>query len=240
MSLLLASWQRTLRRGPNAPALIDAATGRIWTRRELDESAGAWAGAHGGFLADRLVLFSEPNGFEWLRVLLGLVMSCAIADSMEAGEQVVALRSRAEAIGSSFRWAGGGLEPTGLTRIFPRDGRRYVKLTSGSTGAPRPLVFTDAELIADGRQVCAAMGIRGRDLNFGLIPFGHSYGLGNLILPLLVRGTAVVCGTSALPQALAAEIERWEPTVFPVGAGGAARAGRGPTSPPTACAACAP
>jgi long-chain acyl-CoA synthetase len=220
MSLLLAAWQRTVRQNRNAPALIDAATGRIWTRRELDESSGAWAGAHGAFLADRLVLFSEPNGLEWLRVFLGLLKAGAVAAALEAGEPEAALQSRARAIGAAFRWTGGGLEPTGLARIFPRDGRRYVKLTSGSTGAPRPVVFTDAELIADGRQVCATMGIRASDLNFGLIPFGHSYGLGNLVLPLLLRGTAVRPCSRRCRRCCA----RWP----------------APTSPPTGCAACAP
>jgi len=215
MNLLLAAWERTLRRGRHAPVLIDAATGRIWTRRELDEQASAWAAEHGGFLARRLVLFAEPNGMGWLRVFLGLLKADAIATAVEMGEPAEALRSRVAAIGAAFQWTGGRLEATGLARIFPRDGRRYVKLTSGSTGAPRPLAFTDAQLLADEEQVCATMGIRGTDLNFGLIPFGHSYGLGNIILPLLVRGTAVVCGSAALPQAAAAEIEKWQPTVLP-------------------------
>jgi long-chain acyl-CoA synthetase len=215
MSLLLEAWQRTLRRGRNAPALIDAADGRIWTRRELDELASAWAAEHGAFLAHRLVLFAEPNGLGWLRVFLGLLKAGAVAAALEAGEPPEAQRARAEAVGAAFRWSGAGLEPTGSTRVFPRDGRCYVKLTSGSTGAPRPLVFTDAQLLADGRQVCTTMGIRGTDLNLALIPFGHSYGLGNLVLPLLARGTALVCGTTALPQAVAAEVEKWQPTVLP-------------------------
>jgi acyl-coenzyme A synthetase/AMP-(fatty) acid ligase len=52
-------------------------------------------------------------------------------------------------------------------------------------------------------------------VNLGLIPFGHSYGLGNLVLPLLDQGTAVVCGVPPLPHAIAAAAERWRPTVFP-------------------------
>jgi long-chain acyl-CoA synthetase len=215
MRLLLEAWKRTLRASRNAPALIDAGTGRIWTRRNLDESAAAWTAEHGAFLAHRLVLFAEPSGLEWMRIFLGLLKADAVAATMEAGEPAESQLAQAQAIGAAFRWTAGGLKPTGLARLQPRDGRRYLKLTSGSTGAPRPLAFTDAQLLADGRQVCATMGIRGDDLNYGLVPFGHSYGLGNLVLPLLARGTAIVCGTTALPQAMAAEIERWAPTVFP-------------------------
>ena len=49
--------------------------------------------------------------------------------------------------------------------------------------------ITDAQMLADGRQICATMGIRPGDLNLGLIPFGHSYGLGNLVVPLLTQSS---------------------------------------------------
>ena len=62
-----------------------------------------------------------------------------------------------------------------------------VKLTSGSTGQPRALPFIDAHMLADGSQICAGMDIRATDLNLAIIPFGHSYGLGTLVLPLLLR-----------------------------------------------------
>jgi len=90
-----------------------------------------------------------------------------------------------------------------------------VKLTSGSTGAPRALDFTHAQMLADGRQICAAMGIGAGDLNLGVIPLGHSYGLGNLVVPLLEQGTAVLCAASPFPQAIAEDCARWRPTVFP-------------------------
>jgi acyl-coenzyme A synthetase/AMP-(fatty) acid ligase len=90
-----------------------------------------------------------------------------------------------------------------------------IKLTSGTTGQPRPLVFTAEQLLADARQVTTTMGIGPRDLNYALIPFGHSYGLGNLTVPLLAHGVPLVCGTSPLPHAIAADFARWHPTVFP-------------------------
>jgi long-chain acyl-CoA synthetase len=59
------------------------------------------------------------------------------------------------------------------------------------------------------------MGIGSGDVNYALIPFGHSYGLGNLTLPLLAHGVPVVCGSSPLPHAIAADFARHRPTVFP-------------------------
>jgi acyl-coenzyme A synthetase/AMP-(fatty) acid ligase len=70
-------------------------------------------------------------------------------------------------------------------------------------------------MLADGHQICAGMRITPDDLNFAVIPLGHSYGLGNLVLPLLAQGTPIVCAGAPLPHALAADLARWKPTVFP-------------------------
>jgi acyl-coenzyme A synthetase/AMP-(fatty) acid ligase len=90
-----------------------------------------------------------------------------------------------------------------------------IKLTSGSTGQPRALVFTARQLLADARQVTSTMGIGRHDLNYALIPLGHSCGLGNLTVPLLAQGVSLVCGSAPLPHAIAADFARWKPTVFP-------------------------
>jgi acyl-coenzyme A synthetase/AMP-(fatty) acid ligase len=69
--------------------------------------------------------------------------------------------------------------------------------------------------MADARQVMATMGIGPRDLNYALIPLGHSYGLGSLTIPLIARGVPLVCGDAPLPHAVAEDFLRWHPTVFP-------------------------
>src|SRR5690606_15666449 len=112
-------------------------------------------------------------------------------------------------------WSSGSLHVLEKGRSPAREGRRLLKLTSGSTGSPRAIPFTDAEMLADGRQICAGVEIGPDDVNFGLIPFGHSYGLGNLVLPLLSQGTAIVSGAAAFPHAMAAAIADWRATVFP-------------------------
>lgn len=212
---LLHAWNRTARSAPDAPALTDAHSSRVWSRGELDALADAWLAAHGAAAAGQTVAFAEPNGVEWLRVFLGLLKSGGVAVPLDSGEPPLARRTVAEAAGATSLWAAGGLDTLGPRRPCPRDGRRLVKLTSGSTGTPRAIVFTDAQMLADGRQTCASMGISRADVNFALVPFGHSYGLGNLVIPLLARGTAIVAGAAALPHAIAADVARWRPTVFP-------------------------
>lgn len=212
---LFAAWRATLAASPAAPALFDAATGRTWSRRDLDAAARAWHDAHGADAAGQAVVFALPNGPDWLAVFLGVLAAGGVAVSLDPGEPVASQRQLAAGIGATRWWHEGQLVSLAPRARAPRDGRRLIKLTSGSTGAPKALPFTDAQMLADGRQICASMDIRPADVNLGCIPFGHSYGLGNLIIPLLAQGTAIVSGAPPLPHALAETIARWQPTVFP-------------------------
>lgn len=212
---LLSAWEATVRRAPDAVALVDAATGTTWTRRALDEAATAWHAQHGGDLRGMIVVLAEANGAGWLTVFLGLLRAGAVIAALDPGEPATAQQATARAIGAGWRWAGSALERTNEKPRRARDARRLLKLTSGSTGTPKALAFTDAQMLADGRQVCASMGIGPGDVNLGMIPFGHSYGLGNLVLPLLDWGTTIVANVAPLPQAIADAVQRWRPTVFP-------------------------
>ena len=214
-SSLLEAWTRAVQAAPSVRALIDAASEREWTRAKLDAEAETWFRQYGGTAAGQIVALTEPNGAGWLRVFVGLLKSNAVIAPLEPGEPIEAQRATAALIGATLLWRDGQLDRLTAPRRARRDGARVIKLTSGSTGAPRPLLFTDAEMMADGRQLCAAMRIQASDLNLGLIPWGHSYGLGNLIMPLLLQGTAIVFGTAPLPHAIATTIQRWKPTVFP-------------------------
>ena len=214
-STLISAWEKTVAVAPNAIAITDAATGLQLTRTELDERAAAWRESHGASLAALPVVLSEPNGAAWFTVFLGLLKSNAIIVPLDPGEPLAAQLGTATSIRAAWLWSGGELRAVTPTRPRVRDARRLVKLTSGSTGMPRALAFTDEQMLADGRQICEGMDIRPDDINFGLIPFGHSYGLGNLVMPLLAQGTAIVCGAAAFPNAIAETVARWQPTIFP-------------------------
>lgn len=213
---LLSRWQATVRRAPNALAVIDGATGRRWSRAELTAVAENWSrnGADHN-LAGRRVLLAEPNGAAWFHVFLGLLHCGAIPIPADSTEPVAALVAQARALRAAALWHKGVLHPIPGSTRHRRGDLGLFKLTSGSTGAPKALPFTHAQMLADGRQVCASMGIGPADLNLAVIPLGHSYGLGNLVVPLLEQGTPLVCAASPLPQALASDIAHWQPTVFP-------------------------
>ena len=77
-----------------------------------------------------------------------------------------------------------------------------LKITSGTTGLPRAIRFRESHLFSDCRNICSSMGLAPKDVNFGAIPFAHSYGFSNLVTPLLYQGTRFVCSRYRLPRAI--------------------------------------
>jgi acyl-CoA synthetase (AMP-forming)/AMP-acid ligase II len=215
---LLDAWQRTLRRDGPRPAVIETATGCVTTFRELDEQAQAWLAVHAESIArlrGRAVVFALPNGAGWLGLFAALLRAGAVAVPLDPGEPVAAQAAIAAAIRAGFFLNGTQLLPLESARLFRERTLCLIKLTSGSTGRPRPLLFTAAQMLADGRQVTQTMGITRCDVNYAIIPLGHSYGLGNLTIPLLAQGVPLVVGSLALPHAIAGDFLRWRPTVLP-------------------------
>ncbi|MEZ5313339.1 MAG: AMP-binding protein [Thermoanaerobaculia bacterium] len=103
----------------------------------------------------------------------------------------------------------------------PAPGVAVVKLTSGSTGAPRGVVVSARALLADEAQLAASMGLTGDDRHLGVIPFSHSYGFSSLVLPALVRGATIVvpdgpaAGGVASPMSPLETARDLEATFFP-------------------------
>jgi acyl-CoA synthetase (AMP-forming)/AMP-acid ligase II len=98
--------------------------------------------------------------------------------------------------------------------------RRYddtalLKLTSGSTGPAKAALTSEAQLIADARHIVDAMGIDPSDTQVAVIPVSHSYGLGNLMMPLLMQGTAFVLRDSFVPPQVPADARQFGARIFP-------------------------
>jgi acyl-CoA synthetase (AMP-forming)/AMP-acid ligase II len=212
---LLSAWGATLASAQHSVALIEAPANRTHTRAEIDELASAFAAALPPQVARRRVTFALPNGPGWFAAFLGLLRAGATPVPLDPAEPAAQQLRLAAAARASFAWIDGKLVPVPDAPTRSPGRHALVKLTSGSTGTPRALAFSHAQMIADGRQVCASMDIRPDDRNLAVIPFGHSYGLGNLVVPLLAQGTSLVCVDTPLPHALAAAITRHRATVFP-------------------------
>lgn len=218
MNQLLEAWGRVCRRRRHDRAVTQAAEGATVSFAELDTRATAWCDAHVReplAVKGRAVVFAVPNGIGWLEIFLGLLKAGAVAVPLDAAEPRLAQRQLAVGLRAACWWDGARLEPLPKSKRFRDPSTCLIKLTSGTTGRPRAIVFTAEQLLADGRQVMSTMGIQPRDLNYALIPLGHSYGLGNLTVPLLAHGVPLVAGTAPLPHAIAADFSKWRPSVFP-------------------------
>lgn len=102
--------------------------------------------------------------------------------------------------------------PSGAGR---RPGAAVIKLTSGSTGRPRGIAASVAQLLADARHIIEGMGTHRDVVHIGAIPLSHSYGIGSLILPMLMQGSALLLVDPPLPGPLAEALCLEQPAIFP-------------------------
>jgi acyl-coenzyme A synthetase/AMP-(fatty) acid ligase len=217
---LLELWTGIARSAPSAVAVADRESRRDWTRADLDRAAAEMAGSlprgrAGRAMAGRRVAMAVPNGAEWFQVFLALLGAGASPVPVDPSEPEGAQRGLAASAGASHLWSAGALHSLGTPLRRAPPGECLVKLTSGSSGAPKALSVTHAQLTADGRQICESMGIGPADANLAAIPLGYSYGLGNVVAPLLIQGSRAVCIAGALPHGVAAAVRESGATVFP-------------------------
>ncbi len=78
----------------------------------------------------------------------------------------------------------------------------HLKMTSGSTGQRRLVMFTADQLAADGAQIMQTMDLHVERPNLGVISMAHSYGFSNLVLPLLWHGVPLWLLENPLPHTL--------------------------------------
>jgi acyl-CoA synthetase (AMP-forming)/AMP-acid ligase II len=106
-------------------------------------------------------------------------------------------------------------DPAGPLAPTPAGPVGMLKLTSGSTGAPKATVTTEDQIAADGHALIEAMGIRPDDWQVGAIPVSHSYALGNIVGPLLLQGTSVVLREAFVPTQILEDAVRTNARLFP-------------------------
>jgi acyl-coenzyme A synthetase/AMP-(fatty) acid ligase len=94
-------------------------------------------------------------------------------------------------------------------------GATVLKLTSGSTGLPRAAFNTDEQLVHDAEHITTAMDIRAADCQMVAIPLSHAYGIGSLVLPLLLHGTSIVLRETFVPTRFTADARAYGARVFP-------------------------
>ena len=182
---LYEHWLHIATTNATARALVDAASGQHWTFAELHARANA-----------------EPVSREPIREARGRGVDFLITAlaSWRDGNILCPCENQDDPI------------PTTLT---PPANACHVKRTSGSTGAPRAVWFTEEQLAADAHQIVTTMGLRNDWPNLGIISLAHSYGFSNLVLPLLLHGIPLVLVKDALPATIKSALQSFDHVTLP-------------------------
>ena len=222
-SLLLA-WQTTISRKGNDAAVFDT-TGRIARSfRDIEEHVRAFEAKMDKLPPRAVVAVQIGNHEDWPAVFIACLRKQLVALPLDQsiGEQQrdAALEiCRASALVSAVPGENSPkiirLRTTDTTADWGENVPSLLKLTSGTTAAPRAIRFRSHQLLADCNQICDTMDISGDDLNFGVIPISHSYGFSNLLTPLIARGVPMVVSRDRTPRAVLADLARTGATVFP-------------------------
>ncbi len=207
-------WNATASRHLRATAVIDLPAGTRWNFERVRGRALGWAFTHRR-LVNRAAAFALPNSTEWFEIFLGLQFLGATAIPIDPATPRDAALAIAQNLGASLLVVPGACLPIASPARRRWPDFACLKLTSGSTGLPKPWPCRAAQLIADGRQVARTMGVRPTDRNLALIPLGHSYALGNIVMPLILQGTPAAAAPEFVPAQIPEWIARWRLTVFP-------------------------
>jgi long-chain acyl-CoA synthetase len=115
-----------------------------------------------------------------------------------------------------------GADQPPLSLVFPSeavDSRdlsslALIKFTSGSTGAPKGVGLTDANLLAEAANVVATLDVTSSDRIVAPVPVSHSYGFDLGLLPVIVAGAEVVLRRSFIPREAFADLAHSATSVF--------------------------
>jgi long-chain acyl-CoA synthetase len=222
VSRIYRLFRETARREPRKPIICGRPGGSWLTLSELERRAETLGSRllERGVRRGEIVMLVSGNspGF----VAGALAVWSRDAALLPVDESVSAMEL--EGLERSFR-------PAAVIRAGPRrpsirqdvdDGPRLrlpgaamIRLTSGSTGAPRGAVIGHSQAIADGRAIIEKMGLRGDDMNVGVIPLSHSYGFDNLLLPLVLQAIPLLLLKQALPSLIMKALQQRRPIVLP-------------------------
>ena len=221
---LLDSWRQTLRRAKDRPAILTTHGQVLRKFRDIEEGACKFEPKLEMLTPGSVIAIQIGNHEDWPSILIACLRSDLVVLPLEqsvndqqrnatlelckAGAVVSAVPSGAAPDISRLRTAD-------ATPDWGENPPSLLKLTSGTTAAPRAIRFRSHQLLADCNQICDTMKITGADLNFGVIPISHSYGFSNLLTPLIARGVPMVLSRDRTPRAILSDLARSNATVFP-------------------------
>ena len=221
---LLLAWQTTISRKGDDAAIFDSSGSIARSFRDIESHARAFEAKMDSFLPGTVVAVQIGNHEDWPSIFIACtrrrLVVLPLDESVSEQQRDAALEiCRANAVVSAvpsenspqITW----LRTADSAADWNENPPSLLKLTSGTTAAPRAIRFRSHQLLADCNQICDTMDISDDDLNFGVIPVSHSYGFSNLLTPLIARGVPMVVSRDRTPRAVLADLARTAATVFP-------------------------
>src|SRR6476661_559767 len=222
-SLLLA-WRTTISRKGDDAAIFDTAGKIVQRFAEVEERARLFEEKIDALPAGAVIAVQIGNREDWPSIFIACLRRQMVVLPLDEsiGEQqrdtaleICRARSVVSAVSSGDSPQITRLRTSDTAADWGENVPSLLKLTSGTTAAPRAIRFRSHQLQADCNQICDTMGISDEDLNFGVVPVSHSYGFSNLLTPLIGRGVALVMSRDRTPRAVLADLARTGATVFP-------------------------
>ena len=219
---ILEAWEDTREKNRQRAAIFDAQGRVARTFSQIEERADHFAGQLETVGPGKVFAIQIGNHPDWPSLFLACLRKQLVVLPLEqtiSNEQKQSAFEICRVVAAAV--AGGRnvqiLPPAtaAATTTWEGDPPSLLKLTSGTTAAPRAVRFRSQQLLADCENICETMGISQRDLNFGVIPISHSYGFSNLLTPLIVRGVALALSNDRLPRAIIDGLAATRATVFP-------------------------
>jgi len=221
---LLLAWQTTISRKGDDAAIFDTAGRVARSFRDIEADARALEAKMGELLPGAVVAVQIGNHKDWPAVFIACLRKQLVVLPLD---QSIGEQQRDAALGICRASAVVSAVPTGsspqivrlriadFTADWGENVPSFLKLTSGTTAAPRAIRFRSHQLLADCNQICNTMEISDNDLNFGVIPISHSYGFSNLLTPLMARAIPMVVSSDRTPRAVLDGLACTGATVFP-------------------------
>ena len=216
--VLLERWAEILARKGDSPAILSPAGEVARTFRQIDSRARDFERQIHNFQPGSVLAVQIGNQDDWPSILVACLRKGAVVlpleQSISEQQRDAALKiCRAAGVVTAAVSGGGNIQilpmgspsRTGISAATTDWGNEIpslLKLTSGTTAAPRAIRFRSEQLLADCDQICDTKGISDVDLNFGVIPVSHSYGFSNLLTPVIARGVPMVMSRDRTPRAV--------------------------------------
>ena len=240
---LLTAWEKSLAENRDGPAILDGRGNIARTFSGIEERTEFFAQKLQSLAAGEVAAVQIGNHPDWPSLFIAclrrqivvlpleqsiseneqrMAMEICCASSLFAvvhgrnGDEVVMARNSDVAAA-----VGGGRKtdtPPRKVTTSPNWGRHrptLLKLTSGTTAAPRAIRFRSEQLLADCENICETMEFGQRDLNYGVIPISHSYGFSNLLTPLIARAVPMALSIDRMPRAIVDGLAATRATVLP-------------------------